>query len=58
MNQRIVAIREAGKEYFTGYTKEYVRIAIPRNNYKTNDIVKGKISGFLTDNILLMDVQD
>ena len=47
-----------GKEYFTGYTKEYVRIAIPRNNYKTNDIVKGKISGFLTDNILLMDVQD
>ena len=43
-------------EYFTGYTKEYVRVAVPKDNYKTNDMVKGKIIGFLTDNILLMEI--
>lgn len=43
-------------EYFTGYTKEYVRVAVPKGNYKTNDMVRGKITGFLTDNILFMEI--
>lgn len=42
-------------EYFAGYTKEYVKIAVPKMNFKTNDIVKGKIREFLTEEILLMD---
>lgn len=50
-----VYIKDNNK-YFTGYTKEYVRVAVPKSNYKTNDMVKGKIIGFLTDNILLMDI--
>ena len=43
-----------GIEYFTGYTKEYVKVAFLNRGFKTNDIIKGKILDFLTDDILLM----
>ena len=44
-----------GKEYYTGYTKEYVKIAVLKDGLSTNDIIKGKIARFLTDDILLME---
>jgi len=44
-----------GVEYFTGYTKEYVKVAVLNSDLKTNDIVRGKIVDFLTDDILLLE---
>lgn len=44
-----------GIEYFTGYTKEYVKVAVLNNDLKTNDIVSGKVVDFLTDDILLLE---
>lgn len=44
-----------GIEYFTGYTKEYVKIAVLNSDLKTNDIVSGRIVDFLTDDILLLE---
>ena len=44
-----------GKEYYTGYTKEYVKIAVLKDRLNTNDIIKGKVVKFLTDDILLME---
>lgn len=46
-----------GVEYFTGYTKEYVKIAVLKSDLKTNDIVNGRITDFLTDDILLLEKQ-
>lgn len=43
-----------GIEYFTGYTKEYVKVAVLNSDLKTNDIVSGRIVDFLTDDILLL----
>ena len=44
-----------GVEYFTGYTKEYVKVAVLKSDLKTNDIVSGRIVDFLTDDILLLE---
>ena len=44
-----------GVEYFTGYTKEYVKVAVLNSDLKTNDIVRGRIVDFLTDDILLLE---
>ena len=44
-----------GIEYFTGYTKEYVKVAVLNSDLKTNDIVSGRIVDFLTDDILLLE---
>ena len=44
-----------GMEYFTGYTKEYVKVAVLNSDLKTNDIVSGKVVDFLTDDILLLE---
>ena len=44
-----------GMEYFTGYTKEYVKVAVLKSDLKTNDIVSGRIVDFLTDDILLLE---
>ena len=44
-----------GMEYFTGYTKEYVKVAVLNSDLKTNDIVRGRIVDFLTDDILLLE---
>lgn len=43
------------KEYFVGYTKEYVKVAKETAENIENQIVSGRISGMLTDEILLFE---
>lgn len=43
------------KEYFVGYTKEYVKVAKKTAENLENQIVSGRISGMLTDEILLVE---
>ena len=43
------------KEYFVGYTKEYVKVAKKAAENLENQIVSGRISGMLTDEILLFE---
>ncbi len=43
------------KEYFVGYTKEYVKVAKKTAENLENQIVAGRISGMLTDEILLFE---
>lgn len=43
------------KEYFVGYTKEYVKVAKKTDENLGNQIVSGRISGMLTDEILLFE---
>lgn len=43
------------KEYFVGYTKEYVKAAKETAENLENQIVSGRISGMLTDEILLFE---
>lgn len=44
------------KEYFVGYTKEYVKVAKKTDENLENQIVSGRISGMLTDEILLLSL--
>ena len=43
------------KEYFVGYTKEHVKVAKETDENLENQIVSGRISGMLTDEILLFE---
>ena len=43
-----------GKTYFTGYTKEYVKVAFEAGSDLTNQFVTGKISEQLIGDIYLM----
>ncbi len=43
-----------GTGYYVGYTKEYVKIAVPSDADRSNCIVRGKISGQLAKDIYLM----
>lgn len=43
------------KEYFVGYTKEYVKVAKKTDENLENQIVSGRISGMLTYEILLFE---
>ena len=43
------------KEYFVGYTKGYVKVAKKTDENLENQIVSGRISGMLTDEILLFE---
>lgn len=43
------------KEYVVGYTKEYVKVAKKTDENLENQIVSGRISGMLTDEILLFE---
>lgn len=43
------------KEFFVGYTKEYVKVAKETAENLENQIVSGRISGMLTDEILLFE---
>ena len=43
-----------GKRYFTGYTKEYVKVAFRTEENLENILVKGRISGHLTGEMYLM----
>lgn len=47
-----------GDVYFTGYTKEYVKVAVPAQGHASNKMVCGKIMGMLTDDILLMSPEN
>jgi threonylcarbamoyladenosine tRNA methylthiotransferase MtaB len=44
-----------GTPMYVGYTKEYVRVAVESGENLTNRIVRGKITGMLTDELLLMN---
>lgn len=45
----------AGREYWLGHTGEYVKVAAPaRGEGLENQLVTGKISGFLEDEIIIM----
>ena len=43
-----------GQQYFTGYTKEYVKVAVKAGKDLSNQFVKGTIQGRLTQDIYLM----
>ena len=43
-----------GKTYFTGYTKEYVKVAFETEKNMANQFVTGKIKGKLKDDIYLL----
>lgn len=43
-----------GEEYYTGYTKEYVKIAVKSEKDIANQFVTGRIEKRLTDDIYLM----
>lgn len=49
-----------GKKYFIGHTKEYVKAASDKEEIGgkslENMLISGKITGFLTDEILLIDI--
>ena len=47
-----------GKLYMTGHTKEYVQVALETKENLSNRIVKGYVSGFLNDDILLLNFSD
>lgn len=44
-----------GNVYFTGYTKEYVKAAVPAGEHRANELVEGIVAGQLTEEILLME---
>ena len=44
-----------GETYLTGYTKEYVRVAVKKKDQKPNTLVKGRVLGFLTPELLYME---
>lgn len=46
-----------GKVYHTGYTSQYVRVAAEADTDLSNCMRKGKLTGFLKEDILLMDLQ-
>ncbi|MBE5891419.1 MAG: tRNA (N(6)-L-threonylcarbamoyladenosine(37)-C(2))-methylthiotransferase MtaB [Lachnospiraceae bacterium] len=46
-----------GKEYYVGYTKTYAKIAVPAKANYTNQIVSGTVTGYLQDDILLMEIR-
>ena len=46
-----------GKTYFTGYTKEYVKVAVETKENLANQFVTGTIKGQLTDGVLELMVE-
>lgn len=45
----------AGREYWIGHTREYVKAAVPaRGKMLENQMITGEITGFLEDGILIM----
>ena len=44
-----------GRTYFTGYTREYVKVAVESEENLSNCLKSGKITGMLNDEVLLMD---
>lgn len=47
----------AGTEYWIGHTREYVKVAVPaQQKALENQLVTGRIVGFLEDEIIIMEV--
>ncbi len=44
-----------GKRYFTGYTPEYVRVALDSEEELSNQIISGRVCGELPEHVLLME---
>lgn len=44
-----------GRTYFTGYTREYVKVAVESDENLSNCLKSGRITGMLNDEVLLMD---
>lgn len=44
-----------GRLYMTGHTKEYIQAAVETTKDMANSMVRGTITGFLTDEILLLN---
>lgn len=47
-----------GKHYMVGYTKEYVQVAAQTQQNLENKLISGKVTGFLTEEILLLNFLD
>lgn len=47
-----------GKRYMVGYTKEYVQVAAQTGQNLENKLIRGMITGFLTEEILLLNFSD
>lgn len=47
-----------GKRYMIGHTKEYVQAAIETEQNLENQLIYGKVTGFLTEEILLLNFSD
>lgn len=56
--QKSVLLEEAlvydGKRYETGYTKEYLKVAVASGQNRSNHIVRGTVTGQLTKDVYLM----
>lgn len=46
-----------GETYFTGYTKEYVKVAVKGSDNLSNTFVSGTITGHLTEEIYLLQME-
>lgn len=47
-----------GTLYQTGYTKEYIKVAVIQKENLVNSIVTGKITRFLNDEVMLVQLQE
>ncbi|MBR3769661.1 MAG: tRNA (N(6)-L-threonylcarbamoyladenosine(37)-C(2))-methylthiotransferase MtaB [Lachnospiraceae bacterium] len=61
VNREVTALMEEewffeGEQYFVGYTKEYVKVAVKTNKDMTNQFVIGKIEKCLTEDVYLLVV--
>ena len=43
--------------FFVGFTKEYVKVGIKTDKDHTNSMIKGKVKGYLTPDILLLSLE-
>ena len=61
VNREVTALMEEawtfeGEQYFVGYTKEYVKVAVKTDVDMTNQFITGKIEKCLADDIYLLVV--
>lgn len=62
LNQSVEVLMEekikVNDEYFfVGFTKEYVKVGIKTDKDYTNSMIKGKVKGYLTPDILLLSLE-
>lgn len=44
-----------GENYMTGYTPEYVKVAVKKEALSPNTVIKGTVKGFLSDDLMLLN---